>query len=143
MSKQSYRAWRPDLFPESWLEIGALVDDESGLNIRFDHCHGEKSQPILEVVFDSPKAYRAIDEGLRSAQWNQEWRATVELSRSAIYVVESSSFLEVIDALSQGVASALEVVHYFVVSQNLCVDILCDSEPDVRSIDGSASGERR
>lgn len=134
MTQRTYRAWRPELWPEIGMEIGALVDDESGLTIRLDDHDGEKWVPAFEIVFEGQKAYRGIDEGLRSQQWNEEWREAVQRSESVIYVVEGSTFREQLDELSEGVSASLELQHYLVVTNNLCVDVLSDSEPDVRTL---------
>jgi hypothetical protein len=114
--------------------VHSLVDDESGLTIRLD-VHQEDGPAIrYEVVFASPTAYRTIDEGLRLRQWGPEWEELAGRSPSAIYLVHNSAFTRELHELSMGVSEAFDLVHYFIVTHNLCIDVLADAEPTVRSL---------
>ncbi len=138
MDAQTYTPWKPELWPGVGLDVHSLVDDESGLTIRLDVYQEDGTTILYEVIFRSPKAYRTIDEGFRLAQWGPEWEEFARSTPSAIYLVHDSAFLQELHELSMGVSEAFDLLHYFVVTDNLCIDVLADAEPSVRALGTSA-----
>ncbi len=138
MDSERHVPWKPDLWPTGGCELLSLTDDEGGLRIVLE-CYGpDDSKTLVQIAFFNPMAYRTIDEGFRLKQWDQEWELTRSRDHSVVYLVEGSSFLNDFHDLSLRVLDGTDVLHYFIVTNNLCVDVIAGVEPEV-SIAGSTS----
>ncbi len=81
----------------------------------------------------------APNEGFRLKQWDESWLATQSQSSCPVLTVSDSDFLTEFHELSLHVLAGTPLVHYFVVTNNDCIDVLADSEPQVRKLDSPPS----
>lgn len=130
-----YRPWKPELWSEGGYELLSLTDDERGLLICLDHYAADGGRSVYEIAFPARRAYRTIDEGFRLRQWDKSWETTRSSSSSPVLTVADSEFLAEFHELSLHVLAGTPLIHYFVVTNNDCVDVLADGEPQVRQLD--------
>ncbi len=134
-----YQPWRPELWSDGGYELLSLTDDEHGLTIRLDHYPADGGRSVFEIAFPARRAYRTIDEGFRLKQWDKSWEATRSKSSCPLLTVADSDFLAEFHELSLHTLSGTPLVHYFVVTNNDCIDVLADAEPRVRRLDRPSS----
>lgn len=133
-ASESFRGWKTEMWPSGGYELDSLTDDQSGLRIVLN-CHPEKGAASrYEISFVRPRAYRSIAESFRIKQWDSEWLATRLREPSVVYVVENSSFLADFHERSMHVMEDADLTHYFIVTNNDCIDVIADIEPEVRAL---------
>ncbi len=130
-----YRPWKPELWSDGGYELLSLTDDERGLLIRLDHYAADGARAVYEIAFPARRAYRTIDEGFRLKAWDESWETARSGSNCPVLIVGDSDFLAEFHELSLHVLAGTPLVHYFVVTNNDCVDVLADTEPRVRKLD--------
>lgn len=79
------------------------------------------------VKFDCTEAYRVIDEGRRLLQLQNLPIPMLE----TIYIVSNSDMINELIDEACGMLKITDIVHYFVVTDNNCIDVLvkADVEP--------------
>jgi hypothetical protein len=113
---QSYKPWKIGIFPNGLSDMQQLRDSGDGLEI--DLIFYSVNQ-VITVKFDSTEVYRVIDEGRRLKQLSHLPLPMGE----TIYMVENSDMVkELID--EAGIFEATKVVHYFIVADNDCIDVI-------------------
>jgi hypothetical protein len=122
-TNETHIAWRPDDLHSSEMNIVSLTDDAAGFRILLQSFPPSSSSRMLQIRFEVLRAYRVIDEGDRVGQPFRPDR------HSLIYKVENSMFLDEFHRLSAGMLRTFDLVHYFIVSVNDCVDVLAETEP--------------
>jgi hypothetical protein len=130
MPKTTYTAWKRDELPSGDVDMASLVDDKDGLRILLETFPPSSSRRTLEIHFEFPRAYRVMDEGYRLDQFGN----FEPDQRSPIYRVENSPFLDEFHRLSLDTLQTFDLVHYFVVSVNNCVDVLTEVEPTIKCL---------
>ncbi|WP_035984905.1 hypothetical protein [Leptolyngbya sp. KIOST-1] len=104
----------------------SLVDGYNGLEI--DLIFYDSNQ-IVTVKFESTKVYRVIDEGYRLRQLQHLPLPMAE----TMYVVSNSDMVEELVDESCGTVESASVIHYLVVTDNDCIDVIvgADVEPQL------------
>jgi hypothetical protein len=118
---QSYEPWKLGIFPKGHCDIQFLVDEHNVLNINLIF---HDSNQIITVKFESAKVYRVIDEGYRLKQL-QHLPLPME---ETMYVVSNSDMVEELVYEACGMVSRDSVVHYFIVTENDCIDVIVGSD---------------
>lgn len=123
---QSYKPWKVDAFPKGHRDMQSLVDGYNGLEIDLIF---HNSNQIVTVKFESTKVYRVIDEGYRLRQL-QHLPLPME---ETMYVVAHSDMVEELVDEACGMVKSASVIHYFVVTDNDCIDVIVgdDVEPQL------------
>lgn len=114
---QSYKPWNIGMFPRGRSDMQSLRDSYDGL--RIDLIFHSVNQ-VLTVKFDSTEVYRVIDEGRRLRQLEH---LPLPMNET-IYVITNSDMVEELVDESCGMLETTEVVHYFIVTDNDCIDVI-------------------
>ena len=123
---ERYIAWKPQEFREADLDVISVIFDAQGLRILLQP-EGRSSNSV-ELEFSFPRAYCGIDEGYRLATFgDREFDG-----QSTVYRVENSEFLERFRKESLGTMDDFPLVHWFIASENECVDVLSENEPKIK-----------
>jgi hypothetical protein len=117
---QSYDPWKVGAFPKGNRDMKSLVDSYDGLEIDLIFHNVDQT---ITVKFASTKVYRVIDEGYRLKQL-QHLPLPME---ETIYVVSHSYMVEDLLDEACGMLERAGVVHYFIVTDNDCIDIIVGS----------------
>jgi hypothetical protein len=128
---ERYKAWRPDSIHPTRLDMYALVDGPDHFAIFMKTY--DQNREVLKIKFRRRRAYRTIDEGARLIQLGS-FKADRD---SVIYIVENSSFLEEFHRQSLDISKGDNLVHYFITSDNDCVDVISNVEPEVSWVEKS------
>ncbi|OCQ91606.1 hypothetical protein BCD64_11340 [Nostoc sp. MBR 210] len=118
---QSYEPWKLGIFPKGQCDLQSLVDEYSGLKINLIF---HDSNQTITVKFESTKVYRVIDEGYRLKQL-QHLPLPME---ETMYVVSNSDMVEELVDEACGMVNRSNVVHYFIVTDNDCIDVIVASD---------------
>lgn len=114
---QSYKPWKIGIFPRGRSDMQSLRDGYEGLEV--DLIFHSVNQ-VITVKFDSTEVYRVIDEGRRLRQLQH---LPLPMSET-IYVITNSGMVEELVDESCGMLETTEVVHYFIVTDNDCIDVI-------------------
>lgn len=114
---QSYKPWQIGAFPKKLSDVQLLKDSDDGLEI--DLIFYDPNQTIT-VKFTYTEMYRVIDEGRRLKQL-QHLPLPME---ETVYVVSNSDIVEELVDESCGMLETRDVVHYFIVTDNDCIDVI-------------------
>lgn len=114
---QSYKPWKIRIFPRGRSDMQSLRDGYQGLEV--DLIFHSVNQ-VIAVKFDSTEVYRVIDEGRRLRQLEH---LPLPMSET-IYVITNSDMVEELVDESCGMLETTEVVHYFIVTDNDCIDVI-------------------
>jgi hypothetical protein len=124
VADQHHRPWKPlDGVPER-LYLEAVHDDCEGL--RFLLRGEDTTSPTLRLVFESPVAYRNINESYRVRTWAavSDMRALPSLLK-----VENSNWARWLVEEAGGVLRVDALVHYAIYTPEDCIDIVTEFPP--------------
>ena len=107
--------------------VEKLEDTDEGLIIYLNFPsdsinHGES----VEVLFDSYIAYRNMNESYRAKTFSN-----VGGFKGSFYIVNSSSWLKWLHDESMGFYTSSEILHYSIITEADCIDILSEFPPEV------------
>lgn len=118
---QSYKPWKIGALPNGRCDMQSLIDGYNGLKIDLIFYDSNKT---VTVKFESAKVYRVIDEGYRLRQLQHLPLPMEEI----MYVVAHSDMVEELVDEACGMVESAGVVHYFVVTDNDCIDIIVEAD---------------
>lgn len=123
--KNKYLKWNPLEGIPSHLSCEGIYDDYEGFRILLKG--DETTAAMLRITFDAASAYRNIDEGdlLRTIT------AVKDTGKSSLYTVENSSWIEWFREESLGKHSKTRFIHYAIYTENDCIDVITEFEPEV------------
>lgn len=102
-----------------------LSDSDDGFNILVysvsDH------EDVINIFFESVKAYRSINEGDRLKLWSE---ISIE-DDTFIFIVENSKYLEYFYTQSKNIHKHEQLKHYFVMTTDDCIDVITTYDPSV------------
>ncbi len=120
-----YQKWTPlESIPDR-LHCEAIHDDYEGFRILL---RGEEANSrTLRLVFESPLAYRNIDEGSLLRTLN----LIKDREKSSLYIVGNSPWVKWFHEESLGIYEGRKLIHYALITANDCIDVLTEFEPQV------------
>lgn len=130
-SAEAYETWIPLPDLASRLNLAGLSHTDEGVRLLLQHQVGEGR--ILPLLFESPVAYRNINESYRIRTWNR----LGEAERSSLQRVHHSEWVEWLRREAGGVLDAVTLHHYAIFTDEDCVEIVTEFPPRVAVSDGS------
>jgi hypothetical protein len=126
--RNKYTKWQPLSIENGKVIVNSIIDGNEGLvlNLSFPYCDNRKGK-TLEVMFDSYVAYRNMDESYRAKTVSE-----TGVFMDSLYIVESSSWVEWLHEESLGFYKDCNIVHYSIITEADCVDILSEFPPIVK-----------
>ncbi|MEH1823359.1 MAG: hypothetical protein V7L31_30525 [Nostoc sp.] len=118
---QFYKPWQIGAFPKKRSDLQLLKYSDDGLEI--DLIFYDPNQTIT-VKFAYTEVYRVIDEGRRLKQL-QHLPLPME---ETVYVVSNSDIVEELVDESCGMLKTRDLVHYFIVTDNDCIDVITKAD---------------
>ena len=121
--KVLYQKWNPlESIPDR-LHCEAVHDDYEGFRILL---RGEEANShTFRLAFDSPLAYRNIDEGNMLRTLN----LIKEREKASLYIVKNSAWVKWFHEESLGIYEGHNLIHYALITANDCIDVLTEFEP--------------
>lgn len=133
MSDQVYCKWVAHAGLNSAPVVERLIDDDSGINVWL-RLRGVSR--LLRVRFESVVAYRNINESYRLSTWSamdgHGWGGNC-------ITVENSRWIDWLREEAGGVLDSVALMHYCIFTDEDCIDVVTEFEPDVQWVDGLGS----
>lgn len=111
--------------------VESVEDKEEGLTIILRQAK-EISTRRLKIVFDPFIAYRNMDESYRSRTFSEKGGF-----KNSLNLVAKSSWLEWLQAESQGYYEFKDLIHYAIITDADFIDVLSEFPPTVNWVDCS------
>lgn len=128
---ETYRAWRPEDWPNALLYLHSLVDRSDRLIITLESENFSVHTPVIQIHFGFPRLYRNIDEGYRLKQ-QSEFQCN---RQSVVYTVENSPLVAELQEQSLGTLEGWDLIHYLIATANDWIDVVSEVEPHVRKFE--------
>ena len=123
MKASPYVPWRGDDYPRSTRDITDISWDHLGV-LKIDVSGDTSETPSISICFPKcVRAVQAIDEGYRLRD--------IPLGSALIYVAKDSPYLRAFRTNAATTMDNFPLLHWFVVSCNLCVDVISECEPTI------------
>ncbi|MBQ4834883.1 hypothetical protein [Pseudoalteromonas luteoviolacea] len=103
--------------------IDKVEDTDEGLAI---YIHNSESKKNFKILFDPYVAYRNMDESYRARTFSETGGF-----ENSLNTVNNSSWLEWFHAESQGYYQGEDIIHYSIITDADCIDVLSEFEPDI------------
>jgi hypothetical protein len=118
-----YQQWNPlESIPDR-LYCEAIHDDYEGFRILLKGQ--ETDSPTFRLAFDSPLAYRNIDEGRLLRTLN----LIKDREKASLYEVKNSPWVKWFHDESLGIYEGRDLIHYAIITANDCIDVLTEFAP--------------
>lgn len=123
MSTNIYSIWQPTSDIIGRVNVDKVEDTDEGLAI---FIRLSKSEKKFKILFDPYIAYRNMDESYRARTFSEHGGF-----KSSLNKVEKSSWLEWLHIESQGYYLGENIIHYSIITDADCIDVLSEFEPDI------------
>lgn len=127
MTDVVYEPWRAGEYQRLTRDVFG-IHWNAGRGLRISMTAQDKGLPGLRIDFAYPRALQAIDVGYRLAD--------IPIGESLLYRSERSAYLARFRENAAGTMENFPLVHWMVVSCNLCVDVLSECEPSISLLAG-------
>lgn len=122
---QKFEVWEIEPDKDVRVTVEALLDDWEGFRLLLrDHA----TERLVRVAFDSQVAYRNRDESDLDAEASR----SAGLGKGCFYRVVNSEFAAKFRA--ESARQFAHLVHYAVITDADCIDILATAEPHVERL---------
>lgn len=126
MSINIYSIWQPIQELKGRVLINRIEDTDDGLAI---YIHHSKSKKKFKILFDPYVAYRNMDESYRARTFSESGGF-----ENSLNTVKNSSWLEWLHAESQGYYQGDDIIHYSIITDADCIDVLSEVEPEIEAL---------
>ncbi|MCH7424555.1 MAG: hypothetical protein DI594_20525 [Shewanella oneidensis] len=123
MEMNKYLTWQPIPDTTGRVIIDGVEDLDDGLVL---YIHISKTKKKFKIVFDPYIAYRNMDESYRTRTFSEHGGFLNSLN-----LVENSSWLEWLHVESQGYYRDEKIIHYSIITDADCIDVLSKFSPHV------------
>lgn len=123
MEMNKYLTWQPIPDITGRVIIDGVEDFDDGLVL---YIHISKTNKSFKIVFDPYIAYRNMDESYRTRTFSEHGGFLNSLN-----LVENSSWLEWLNVESQGYYQDEKIIHYSIITDADCIDVLSKFSPHI------------
>lgn len=123
VSAEAYERWSPLPDLPTKLNLAGFSHTDEGIEVRLQENFGKG--PTFILIFESPVAYRNINESYRLRTWIR----LGEEQRSSLQFVRNSEWIAWLRQEAGGVLDGVSLQHYAIFTDEDCIEFVTEFPP--------------